>query len=84
MDLHIASARKIKQIDIIDEQYPYNKWTSHFRNYNYLFRKPFVNLSDEIFKLIEKINVQFGKKSNYFQDLYFLIALDTSSLFLTK
>ena len=49
---HIASARKIKQIDIIDEQYPYNKWTSHFRNYNYLFRKSFVNLSDEIFKLI--------------------------------
>ena len=49
---HIASAKKIKQIDIIDDQYPYNKWTSHFRNYNYLFRKPFVNLSDEIFKLI--------------------------------
>ena len=28
---HIASAKKIKQIDIIDDRYPYNKWTSHFR-----------------------------------------------------
>ena len=49
---HIASAKKIKQIDIIDKQYPYNKWTSHFRNYNYLYRQPFENLSDEILKLI--------------------------------
>ena len=49
---HIASAKKIKQIDIIDNQYPYNKWTSHFRNYNYLYRKKFEFLSEEIIKLI--------------------------------
>ena len=49
---HIAAAKKIKQIDIIDEQYPYNKWTSHFRNYNYLYRKQFVILSDEIINLV--------------------------------
>lgn len=49
---HIASAKKVKQIDIIDNQYPYNKWTSHFRNYNYLYRKKFEFLSEEIIKLI--------------------------------
>ena len=49
---HIAAAKQIKQIDIIDEQYPYNKWTSHFRNYNYLYRKQFETLSDEIIKLV--------------------------------
>ena len=49
---HIAAAKKIKQIDIIDEQYPYNKWTSHFRNYNYLYRKQFGILSDEIINLV--------------------------------
>ena len=49
---HIASAKKIKQIDIIDSSYPYNKWTSHFRNYNYLNRKSFSSLSSEIINLI--------------------------------
>ncbi len=49
---HIASAKRIKQIDIIDEKYPYNKWTSHFRNYNYLYRKEFQALSEEILKLV--------------------------------
>ena len=49
---HIASAKKIKQIDIIDSSYPYNKWTSHFRNYNYLNRKSFSILSGEIINLI--------------------------------
>ena len=49
---HIASAKKVKQIDIIDNKYPYNKWTSHFRNYNYLYRKKFEFLSEEIIKLI--------------------------------
>ena len=49
---HIASAKKIKQIDIIDKKYPYNKWTSHFRNYNYLYRKEFHALSEEILKLV--------------------------------
>ena len=49
---HIASSKKIKQIDIIDNQYPYNKWTSHFRNYNFLNRKSFDILSNEIIDLI--------------------------------
>ncbi len=49
---HIASAKKIKQIDIIDNLYPYNKWTSHFRNYKYLYRKPFDILSKEIIELL--------------------------------
>ena len=49
---HIASARKIKQIDIIDNSYPYIKWTSHLRNYNSLSRKPFKFLSKEIINLI--------------------------------
>jgi len=49
---HIASAKNIKQIDIIDSSYPYNKWTSHLRNYNFLNRKPFKILSKEILNLI--------------------------------
>ena len=49
---HIASAKRIRQIDIIDKTYPYNTWTSHFRNYTSLDRKPFNLLSQEI---IDKI-----------------------------
>ena len=49
---HILRQQKIKQIDIIDSSYPYNKWTSHFRNYNYLNRKSFSILSGEIINLI--------------------------------
>ena len=49
---HIASAKKIRQIDIIDKTYPYDTWTSHFRNYTSLDRKPFSLLSQEI---IDKI-----------------------------
>ncbi len=49
---HIASAKKIKQVDIIDQSYPYNKWTSHFRNYNSVYRKSFNILSEEILKLV--------------------------------
>lgn len=49
---HIASAKNIRQIDIIDNSYPYNKWTSHLRNYNPLNRKPFNTLSKEIIELI--------------------------------
>ena len=49
---HIASAKKIRQIDIIDSSYPYDKWTSHFRNYNYLKRTSFDDLSKKIFNLI--------------------------------
>ena len=49
---HIASAKKIRQIDIIDSSYPYDKWTSHFRIYNYLKRTSFDDLSKKIFNLI--------------------------------
>jgi len=49
---HIASAKSVKQIDIIDSSYPYNKWTSHLRNYNFLNRKPFKILSKEIINLV--------------------------------
>ena len=49
---HIASAKNIRQIDIIDNSYPYNKWTSHLRNYNSLSRNTFKSLSEEIIKLI--------------------------------
>ena len=45
---HIASAKKIKQIDIIYNSYPYGKWTSHFRNYTSLSRTSFSNLAKEI------------------------------------
>ena len=49
---HVASARKIKQVDINDKSYSYDKWTSHFRNYNYIYRNTFENLSNEIIKFI--------------------------------
>ena len=49
---HIASSKKIKQIDIIDNLYPYHKWTSHFRNYNTLNRVEFNDLYKQIVKLI--------------------------------
>ena len=49
---HIASALNIKQIDIIDKSYHYNIWTKHFRNYNFIYRKDFKKLSDDICKLI--------------------------------
>ena len=50
---HIASAKQVKQIDIIDSSYPYDKWTSHLRNYNSINRKKFERLSEEIIDLIE-------------------------------
>ena len=49
---HIAAAYNIKQIDIIDKTYNYNKWTNHFRNYNYLYRDNFSKLSRRILNLI--------------------------------
>ena len=45
---HIAAAKNIRQIDIIDKSYDYNKWTSHFRNYNYIYRENFSSLSKQI------------------------------------
>ena len=51
---HVATAHKIKQIDIIEEKQSnfYSKWTSHFRNYNSIHRKAFDQLSSEIIKLL--------------------------------
>lgn len=49
---HIASALNIRQIDIIDKSYNYNKWTYHFRNYNYVYRKNFKDLYEEILKIV--------------------------------
>ena len=45
---HVAAANKIKQIDIIDKSYNYNVWTEHFRNYDYLYRSNFNDLSKKI------------------------------------
>ena len=50
--LNIASALNIRQIDIIDKSYDYNKWTNHFRNYNSVYRKNFKHLSNEILKIV--------------------------------
>jgi ADP-heptose:LPS heptosyltransferase len=49
---HIAAAHKIKQIDIIDINIknPYTNWTEHFRNYFFLYREDFINLSNKILK----------------------------------
>jgi ADP-heptose:LPS heptosyltransferase len=49
---HIASSKKIRQIDIIDNLYPYNKWTSHFRNYTSINRESFDILSKKIINLV--------------------------------
>ncbi len=47
---HVASALNIKQIDIIEtnKNNPYDRWTSHFRNYKSLKRNKFSNLSNQI------------------------------------
>tara|TARA_B100001175_G_scaffold309539_1_gene311374 strand:+ start:2945 stop:3823 length:879 start_codon:yes stop_codon:yes gene_type:complete len=45
---HIAAACKIHQIDIIDKSYEYEKWTKHFRNYDYVYRNNFAKLKCEI------------------------------------
>ena len=49
---HVAAAKNIKQIDIIDRSYNYSKWSSHFRNYKSLYRNNFDKLSKEILKLL--------------------------------
>lgn len=48
---HVAAAKNIKQIDIIDKSYNYKKWTEHFRNYKSINRKSFKELSIEILNL---------------------------------
>ena len=51
---HLATAKNIKQIDIIDESKKnfYKKWTDHFRNYSFIYRKNFNDLSKEIISLL--------------------------------
>ena len=51
---HLATAKNIKQIDIIDESRTnfYKKWTDHFRNYSFVYRKNFSDLSKEIINLL--------------------------------
>ena len=51
---HVATAKNIKQIDIIDESKTnfYKKWTDHFRNYSFIYRKNFNDLSKEIINLL--------------------------------
>lgn len=49
---HVAAAYNVKQIDIIDKTYDYNKWTNHFRNYHFLYRENFKLLSKKIINLL--------------------------------
>ena len=51
---HLATAKNIKQIDIIDESKTnfYKKYTDHFRNYSFIYRKNFSDLSKEIINLL--------------------------------
>jgi len=51
---HVATAKNIKQIDIIDESKTnfYKKWTDHFRKYSFIYRKNFNDLSKEIISLL--------------------------------
>ena len=51
---HVAAAKNKKQIDIIEKSkyFFYSKWTYHFRNYNYIYRKKFDDLSKDILKLL--------------------------------
>ncbi|OUX53101.1 MAG: hypothetical protein CBE47_04260 [Pelagibacteraceae bacterium TMED287] len=51
---HVATAKNIRQIDIIDESKTlfYKKWTHHFRNYKSIYRKEFDFLSKSILRLL--------------------------------
>ena len=49
---HVAAARKIQQIDIIDPSYSYHIWSAHFRNYRSINRSNFINLSKNIINLL--------------------------------
>jgi len=51
---HLATAKNIEQIDIIEQSKStfYNKWTDHFRNYKSVNRKKFNDLSKEILSLL--------------------------------
>ena len=49
---HIAAAKSIKQIDIIDKSYNYSKWSKHFRNYKSIERKNFDALYKDILNFL--------------------------------
>ena len=49
---HVAAAKSIRQIDIIDKTYNYGLWTAHFRNYQSLNRSKFNILSKNIINLL--------------------------------
>jgi len=51
---HIASSFDVNIIDIFDEKNKnfYKFWTQHLRNYKYLYRESFTNLSKKIIELI--------------------------------
>ena len=49
---HVAAAKSIRQIDIIDKSYNYDLWTAHFRNYQSLNRSKFDILSKNIINLL--------------------------------
>ena len=47
---HVASANNIKQVYIIDKSYNYRRWSSHFRNYQFVYREEFNILTNNIIK----------------------------------
>ena len=49
---HVAAANNIKQVDIVDKSYNYSRWSSHFRNYQFVNREKFNTLTNNI---IEKL-----------------------------
>lgn len=49
---HVAAANNIKQVDIIDRSYNYERWNKHFRNYFPIYREPFDQLIEKIFNKV--------------------------------
>ena len=51
---HVAAAKNIKQIDIIEKGKLnlYKRWTAHFRSYNFIYRKNFNDLSNDIINML--------------------------------
>lgn len=49
---HLTSALQTNQIDIIDKSYDYSRWSKHFRNYKYLYRENFTELSKKILDIL--------------------------------
>ena len=51
---HLASSMNKKIIDIFDQEHNlfYRKWNHHFKNYKFLYRKKFSELSKNILKIV--------------------------------